>query len=291
MGNKPHIRLVFVQLLFALAIGQLALKVGDVIIGRKVEHNLYSDILTHPFVYSHLFLCVFLISASWVGWQASKASDSPQLAGFVISIEYLILLVDIFLVIAYFMIVRGTEVSSTQAIITGNTMQYNFPVQPPDSFTERLWVMIIFFMYFIWDLLTKIFKQNFVKHEEEYKISKIPVWEFKRSSITVICWLASVFTLICFKVQTENTVLAVDIMLIAIIWAFRGWKQTIKQHYKLDESQLPSYIQKQFKDAVFPIKIIESRRSFIIKRFVARYLPIIIFIFSIIYYCVEVKAS
>ena|ERR1041384_5930370 len=96
----PNLRIAFVQMLFALSIGQVALKVGDLIYYSK--EGFLSSLYDYPYVYSHLLLCVIILTCSFVGWQISQSLDNSEKINFIGSLQYIILLVDISLVICYF---------------------------------------------------------------------------------------------------------------------------------------------------------------------------------------------
>src|SRR4051812_13223719 len=111
-GNTPppkqshevprEIRFVFVQLLFSLAIGEVARRLAEI-------HGQGAGLMDSVPAYTHLALAGLTIATSWVGWNGSDANRRITTTQ-VFSSSFLILLVDVLLVIFYFMLVKCSEV-------------------------------------------------------------------------------------------------------------------------------------------------------------------------------------
>ena len=71
--------------------------------------------ITHflPF-YSHLFLAAIVITSSWVGWTLSQAPGARRDVTGVFTWEFITLLLDVFLVVTYFIMVRTIGVVKKQ---------------------------------------------------------------------------------------------------------------------------------------------------------------------------------
>ena len=189
MDNKPNLRILFVQMLFALSIGQVAIRVGDLV---ESSPNFLDTIWNTPYVYTHLILCVALLSTSWVGWYSSNSLDDSEKVNSIFSKEYLILLIDLSLVICYFVIIRGSEV---------NNITHKIDV--PNVSNETFWTMIIFIIYFVWDIFTKLIKQKYIPHNELYIRRK--TWDFSNKNLNR-CWQSiSCFVIALIIFNISNT--------------------------------------------------------------------------------------
>lgn len=124
----------FVGMLFALAIAQVAVRSGEIVISD-------SDLRITAPALSHLLLAGTVIATSWVGWGRSKYSFSPVIHPF--TKDFVELALDVWLVAVYFFIVEGAErVNGTAAV-------------QPSIRVEALWIVVMFCTYILWDLLTK----------------------------------------------------------------------------------------------------------------------------------------
>ena len=276
MKNQIDLRKVFVQLLFSLSIGQVALRVGDLIaLNANIENYFYS--------YSHLFLCVFIITTSWVGWYNSKSSLLSDTINNVISWQTLLLFVDLYLVICYFIIVRGAE----------TPLANQFEIPTPSSEIEVFWSMVIFISYFFWDIFTKIYDFNYHFNSNSSKYERIRTFQgfiiLKRIWPTFICSIISIFIYINMSNETDKLkVSIIDFILLSLFLIFRGWKQEVKKEYKLHENQISISQKDKLKSENqgfnFPINVLEGNGIYRIKRFFVKVFPSILFIIFIILY-------
>jgi hypothetical protein len=265
MRNISNLRLIFVQMLFALTIGQIALKTGDLYI--------YSggNIWLYHYAYLHIILSIVILSTSWVGWQLSQSLQNSEKINSVFSLQYIILLLDIFLVIAYFMIVRCVEINDDHTIGSPNVNGTIF------------WTMIIFSGYAIWDIITKGIKLSYVKQGDKYlKITSTHINPLlKRIWPTLFCLIIS---LLFYKYLPEepspNKSSLIYIILICLFLFFRGLKQEVKRTYKLQKDQIPESLRNE--DMIFPLPIIETKYKF--KIFMIKFLPGTLLLISIVIY-------
>jgi len=143
-NNKTsELRFTFIGMVFALAISNVGIQLSDFV------NNGYS-VFCYPDVLTHLFLFIFIIASSWIGWKNSNASGNKQDIADCFGISFIILLLDLFLVFCYFILVESVK------------RLYN----APDYKSEILWSLIIFIGYFFWDIIT-IFE---VKNKNRLKI-------------------------------------------------------------------------------------------------------------------------
>ncbi|SDS19605.1 hypothetical protein SAMN05216490_0713 [Mucilaginibacter mallensis] len=101
------------------------------------------------YIYTHMLFCVVILLTSWVGWQISQSTGNTEKVNSIFSWPYVVLLIDIFLVISYFIIIRGGEID------------VNHHIQPPSAYVETFWSMVIFITYLFWDVITKLRKIEF----------------------------------------------------------------------------------------------------------------------------------
>lgn len=123
--------------MFAVTIGEVGLQVAALIRAGHWVHFLPA--------YSHLFLATMVVTTSWVGWSVSRAPGARHDVGGIFQGEFLVLLVDVMLVVVYFILVRSVEFAgekSTPYIGTESTVTF--------------WLVMIFVLYFAWDVLTKV---------------------------------------------------------------------------------------------------------------------------------------
>lgn len=134
-GDFPRgLRFVFVQMLFALTMGELAREAAAL-----VE---LASIRAAPASYSHLALAFILITASWVGWSSSKAPGNQLKVVSIFSWSFVVLMLDVVLVICYFVVVKGVEKPDGNEITAS-------------AYNETTWILIVFVGYLLWDFLTK----------------------------------------------------------------------------------------------------------------------------------------
>ena|SRR5271157_6652220 len=134
--SDPKLRHEFVGMMFAVTIGEVGLQTASLI---KAGHYLH-----YLPAYSHLILATVLIAASWVGWTRSPSPGARQDVGAIFSAEFLILLVDVALVILYFILVQAVDFSEGPGPSRASAA--------PEAF----WLLWIFSLYLVWDVLTKI---------------------------------------------------------------------------------------------------------------------------------------
>jgi hypothetical protein len=271
MKDGRNLRFVFIQLLFSLAIGQVAIKFSDLIVNNF-------SFSTYHYIYLHLILCVVILSTSWVGFQLSRSAGNMEKINTIFSFQFLILIIDIALVIAYFIIVRGAEI--------GNYPKDGIPViYPPNSNNEICWSIAIFGMFFIWDIITKLFDDNFNKQDNN-KYGKERIFDFselkKRGWQTLLCLCISIAIYLLFNNKEISPLKAsfIDVILILLFLTFRSLKQDINREYKIDRSNAPDkLIAVMEKDADKAI-VVESK--YLTKYIIIKVLPLTLLITSIL---------
>lgn len=208
-----EIRFEFVEMLFALTVGEIASQVATLVAEVGVRVAAAS--------YAHLALATVLVAASWIGWKRSNAAGNKLPVDAVFGVPFLVLLLDVALVIFYFIIVRGVE-RPREGVVT------------PSAANETLWILVIFAGYFTWDFLTKAVAAS-------PAVTSPPVTppgffqrlfgkEFwKRGWITLLCTvLAFIAWILLRDVVTQTKVILADITLLSLVLLFRAMKQKTK---------------------------------------------------------------
>jgi hypothetical protein len=197
---EPKLRHEFVGMMFALAIGEVAIQTAVLIRGGNWVHFLPA--------YSHLFLTAMLIAASWVGWTLSPSPGARKDVQGVFQMGFLVLLIDVFLVVVYFILAKTVD-------ITGE----GSPKLKASAHPESVWILVIFATYFVWDILTKIVIYLVERRTEpwfrNYGSRMIP---------TIIClgmaWIAKPL----FDAADAPHVLTADLALLSLVMLFRALK-------------------------------------------------------------------
>ena len=267
--QKPLLRFEFVGMLFALAIGQVAIEFVDV-------YNSQLPFINWYYSFSHLVLATLIIAMSWIGWQSSKSLGYTVTITSIFSLPFLILLIDISLVIIYYLIANGNEKYLVDQKV----------FETPSVDSEILWVFLIFILYVFWDVITKIISIKYVRQTNGNYMKKyiFSVSSFKRILITLSCLIISAYFLIRYKdVQLlAIQALIVNINLLLIFVLFRGLKQSYKKNYDLDQTQIPDPVIQDsgiiFTTSINKINIEDNKIWRKVKLFLFRILPIILMI-------------
>ena len=195
--SKTQLHLIFVEMVFALAIGQIALDLSKLIDYQLIPSQTFCALVP---AYSHLLLAFVVISTSWVGWHNSRFCGT-QIKD-VFTLDYIELALDIALVVMYLILARAVEIPDSP----------NDALSPNASFEAWL-VAIIITTYLLWDLIScrRNFKEKFTQR----------LWV--SACCTVISWLLVLYGI--GGAGTVSAVLFADLCLIALILTFRAMKR------------------------------------------------------------------
>jgi hypothetical protein len=202
--SETSLRHEFVGMMFALAIGEVGVQTATLVQAHNWLHFLPA--------YSHLFLATLVIAASWVGWTRSPAPGARQDVQSIFERDFLVLLVDVFLVVVYFILVKTVDFTGEKDI------QLEASARP-----ETLWILVIFGTYCLWDVLTKVVDYlkksrqgpSFKEWFRKYGIRMLP---------TIICFGALILTKPLFDRADPPHVLTADLALISVVLLFRALK-------------------------------------------------------------------
>jgi hypothetical protein len=208
---NSELRDTFVEMLFALVVAEIAIKFADLVTNQLTN---WSSVPA----YTHLAIALALVSASWVGWKRSRAPGKRQDVVQIFSLPFVVLIIDVWLVICYFIIARGVEIEP-------KSVGSNILVVNASATNETTWVMITFGSYAVWDFISnaipKISKEGksfFRSWHEELFIGN--GW------VTLLCLFLAFLGWLLFKnFSHPGKVVLVDLSLISLIFLFRAIKQ------------------------------------------------------------------
>lgn len=210
--HENQLRFTFVAMLFALTIGEIAIRFAQLAVDPRVRY--------YP-AYAHLILAGFIVVTSWVGWAQSKAPGNVKAVSQIFSLEFIVLLIDVSLVFCYFIIVKGAEMPDPKSGMKASASN------------ETFWIMVVFIGYLLWDIWTKAV----IKPQSDSSfMSRLRSSYFRRNStITLVCLgLAIVIWLIARSrgVLSNAGVILVDIVLFALVLGFRLSKQFLGREHR-----------------------------------------------------------
>ncbi len=198
--DSRGLRFTFVEVLYALTIAEVATQIAKLVVADQTP-------ITAPAAFAHLTLAMCLVAASWVDWPQSKAPGNAAPVDSVFTWGFVILLVDVTLVIFYFILAQGVE--RVSAWKDGSTLGV------ASASNETFWTMLVFLVYFLWDVLTKV-----VYPEGKF-------WQ--RGRISLAC---AALAVVIWYYRHDGTgdaqVVLTDFSLIALVFLFRALKQGLR---------------------------------------------------------------
>ena len=192
-----NLRHGFVAMLFALTAGQIAISAADLV----EIWNVGAVGLDFLAPVTHLLLALVIVTTSWVGWSVVTANSEPVEHPF--HFPFSVLLLDVFLVVIYFVIALEVEIDPDQKLILY-----------PSASEEIVGVMFIFGVYCFWDVVHDVVikKQN---------------W-FIAVFASAVSLVAAVMVWVAYSCLSSNasvwSVLCADIALLGLVFAFRALK-------------------------------------------------------------------
>ena len=206
-SENESLRWTFVEMLFALAVSQVAIHAADLV----ALDDPWSEKL--PAI-AHLTATFLLIATSWLGWRRSRSPGMLEELKYIFSLRFLALLSDVFLVVVYFIMARSVEIEINDGITLG----------APSARPESIGLFIVFLIYTVWDLSTDVLSPGCVPGDQ--LLSKKG---FKAAFVSTFASVACLaFTGLVWIFATPNAaqyeVVALDFALICVILLFRQLK-------------------------------------------------------------------
>jgi hypothetical protein len=197
--SEPKLRHEFVGMMFAVAIGEVGLQTASLIQAGNVLHFLPA--------YFHLFLAACLIATSWVGWTLSQSPGARADVQNVFEWEFLLLMLDVLLVVVYFIIVKAVDLKGEK------TVELNASAKP-----EALGVLAVFCLYLLWDVISKGPLYYSRKSSEPWARYGV------RIGPTLICCALAFVTRRLVQDADPPHVLTADFALVSLVFFFRALK-------------------------------------------------------------------
>ena len=212
--SNSDLRDTFVEMLFALVVAEIAIKFSDLVTNQLTD---WQSLPAH----THLAIALALVSTSWVGWKRSRAPGKRQDVIQIFSLPFVVLILDVWLVICYFILVRGVEL---QPVSAGSEIL----VVKSSLANETTWVMFIFGSYVVWDFtanaVPKMLRQgkSFLRSWREELISG-------NGWVAVACLFISFLEWFAFRNGSYPLkVMLIDLSLFSLVFFFRAIKQKSK---------------------------------------------------------------
>lgn len=279
MSNHKDLKFDFIEMLFALAVGDLAIEFSQLIIQNVLQNYFY--------IYSHLLLALFILAFSYVGWRNSTSTGHLKSVKSIVSISFIILLLDLVLVIIYFIVIHSVETYNDERKVA----------MPAEAMTETRWSIIIFLIYVIWDILTKLIDEKYNLIGAVYirkRVINLKAF-VTRTWPTVICLFLCLLIYMTLKSKFYQNIISsdkneyvvvVDILLFLIFAIFRGLKQKINRDYQIGEDELASSkVEECRKDNIdLPMNVHIPKRAYYTKLILLRFSFSIFFVIIYIAY-------
>jgi hypothetical protein len=198
--SEPKLRHEFVGMMFAVAIGEVGLQTGNLVQAHHWVHFLPA--------YSHLFLATVVIATSWIGWTLSPSPGARADVKSVFEWEFSVLLLDVLLVVVYFILARSVDV------VGEKELRLNASSAP-----ESFWIFVMFCFYLVWDFFSKVVVYLSKKRRE--------AWLYNygiRIAPTISCCFLAYLTKRLVQGADPPHVLTADLSLIALVLLFRSLK-------------------------------------------------------------------
>lgn len=225
-SGTPGLKLqhTFVAMLFALAAASVATSAADVfsLMGSADEFFRFLPAI------SHMILALLVISMSWIEWSRAMANraDKDRLKTMV-EWRFLLLLLDVGLVVLYFLLAREIEIREVLAEATDGYVK-RMELADPSSSGEIKWSLWIFGGYLIYDFAIDVIMNKRRK-----------LW-FK--NMIVGCFASVVSIVLLFAIRslvssspTAASVVWTDVAIVAVFAGFRllkGWEHFFAHRFK-----------------------------------------------------------
>ena len=231
------LRHTLVSMLFALVIAELAIQSSDLVtaIGNEWTdfglRNAFSQniwLVLAPI--THLILVLTLVCTSWVGWSKSISHVDARDVSEIFSIDFFLLLVELLLVVMYFVLARSVE--QNISLISDQHVQTS-TAHLPSAVPEALWLMMIYVGYFVWDVFTDALPRHFPAEKRPFfHRNSILSWlTTLLSGVAVRCLVSALSIVGAFAVFSiarsspqapVNVVCADTALLCIVIWFWKG---------------------------------------------------------------------
>jgi hypothetical protein len=211
--GEARLRHEFVGMMFAVTVGEVGLQVAPLVQRGSFIHWLPA--------YSHILLATLVIAMSWVGWSLSVSPGARKDVTGVFQWEFLLLLLDVAMVITYFILVRTVDFAGTTPRIAS-------------AAEVAKWILVIFGLYLAWDFVTKVL---IYRRDRDANSSWGP--EGIRGLPTLVCFgLAALVWRESISADDLHR-LVVDLALLSLVLLFRASKDLVSGFLPRDGQSFP----------------------------------------------------
>jgi hypothetical protein len=216
-SESKNLHFGFIDFLFSLAVAQVAVKFAAIVANADDTVRSYSDSNYWP-AYSHLALCLMLITTSWIGWNSSLYSHSnTRNIASVWNLDFLEIFIDVLLVISYYVLVEHTEMPPLKSAAT--TAQLIAP-QGNSILPEAHTLIVVFGLYLLWDFVSKF---PFRLDANNRRNGWDPI--MKRGWISAVCFLLAWLLYMLAPGNPSNAqIVLLDFSLFGLVALFRDLK-------------------------------------------------------------------
>jgi hypothetical protein len=237
-ATQIALRHSFVSMLFALVVAEVAIQASrlfEVIANPQSGMSIIGILRDVPVSNSwtvlaplgHLILVFVLVSTSWVGW--SRSIDRDRDIEQIFSVSFLQLLIELSLVVLYFVLARSVELTSSGPAA----------IPSPSVVPEAKWLFCIYVGYAVWDLFNDALPSKYPEHEWPwFKNSPVLRWlgilisgVVARCSVSALC--AGAVCLVTKLAGPSSTALSAasgDAALLCVViffWLAKDWEPWI----------------------------------------------------------------
>lgn len=234
--SQNELRRTFIAMLFALVAATVAQQIAEmlfVLTGgwdlASSPKNMWDNLLFGNGLlfasFSHALLALLLVSMSWVMWSKSQAAGHSTEIAQIFSKEFVLLLIEVFLVVLYFAIAKTMEQNFSEYSKNKSISAY---VGVASARPEALQMMWVFMVFFVWDVIVDVFYSPRDPHPIHIhsRIGAFVPGVLTYCSISLVCvgaaWVVSRFAP---SSGTPYEALWGDIALIALLLFFALGKQ------------------------------------------------------------------
>jgi hypothetical protein len=229
--NHNNLKKTFIAMLFALVIATLAESTSDILYVvtngwedatnfNTIVLNLRENNWLIASSISHSILSLLMVSMSWVIWSRSLAAGHKKEISQFVSPTYIILLIEVFLVILYFSLVKNIEGDISGYKTSGDIDKF---IIKSSAIPEASIMMWIFITFTLWDFFADVIDSPTNHKESSYlmKIASLFQGFLTYCSISAICAFLCYLVLIYYETNSEpiKTIYA-DISLILALFIF-----------------------------------------------------------------------
>ena len=190
--------------------------------------------------YGHLFLATVVVATSWVGWSLSVAPGARRDVQGVFKGEFFVLLLDVFLVIVYFILVRTIDFGKEET-----------PPRTDPASTVAGWILVIFILYLVWDILTKVIiswrgREGPTRRLREHFDQSWRRFVGARMLPTGLCCILAWLIWRLVRTADPPHYLTADLSLFCLVLLFRALKELFSAYYPpLAKGKLPPALSKK----------------------------------------------